>query len=71
MNLLDFLCKWSKGNSAEESKLKAMLCGLFERDPRTLQNWVNQTPKYVRPVLRIIDREWETNGISYSIFFDF
>jgi hypothetical protein len=70
MSLLEFLCKWARGDSSEECRLKAMLCGFFERDPRTIRNWMSRTPKYVKWVLEKIDQEWEESGqINYSIFF--
>jgi hypothetical protein len=70
MTLLDFLCKWAKGDRACESRLKGMLCGFFDRDPRTIRNWMSRTPNYVKWVLEKIDKEWDEFGaINYSIFF--
>ncbi|WP_341531877.1 hypothetical protein WKK05_38380 (plasmid) [Nostoc sp. UHCC 0302] len=69
MSLLEFLCKW---DSTEELRLQGMLCTFFERDPRTIRNWMNRTPKYVKWVLAKLDQEWsEVGEINYSVFFKY
>lgn len=71
MTLLEFLCKWAKGDRSTESRLKGMLCGFFNSDPRTIRNWISKTPDYVKWILKKIDKEWEQLGdISYAIFFE-
>ena len=70
MTLLEFVCKWAKGDCTEESRLKGMLSGFFDRDPRTIRNWMCKTPNYVKWILERIDKEWEELGsINYAIFF--
>lgn len=71
MNLLDFLNKWAGNDAETEQKLKGLLSTFFERDPRTIRNWVNNTPQYVRWNLKKLDKEWEQLGrINYAVFFE-
>lgn len=71
MNLIEFLAKWAGEDAETEQKIKASLSAFFDRDPRTIRNWLNKTPQYVRWNLKRLDKEWEQLGkINYAIFFD-
>lgn len=70
MTLTEFVSKWAKDDRSTESKLKAMLSGFFNRDPRTIRNWMSNTPDYVRWVLGKVDAEWQQTGrVNYQTFF--
>jgi hypothetical protein len=67
MDLTDFLHKWEG-----ERNLTPLITAWFDRDPRTIRLWKRKTPRYVRFVLSLVDREWEKRGGRDDlIFFEF
>ena len=70
MTLAEFLNKWASGDSRTESRLKGHLSGFFGREPRTIRNWMSETPDYVKWILNQVDSKWQESGcIDYKVFF--